>query len=84
MDAVHRLNGSGYGNNKPCLRYSRSYCESSLADEGLYPSIIDASLELLGGIINKPLEIMLVAGSRRSFPQDSRNSVSDLCGKAND
>jgi hypothetical protein len=67
---------------KPCLRYSRSYCESSLADEGLYPSIIDASLELLGGY--KPLELMLVAGSRRSFPQDSRNSVSDLCGKAND
>ena len=67
-----------------CLRYSRSYRESGLADEDFYLSIFDASPELLGGFFLKPLGIMLVAGSRRSFPQDSRNSVSDLCGKAND
>jgi hypothetical protein len=68
----------------PCLRYSRSYRESGLAEEDFHLSIFDASPELLGGFKLKPLGIMLVAGSRRSFPQDSRNSVSDLCGKAND
>ena len=68
-----------------CLRYSRSYRESGLAEEDFHLSILfDASPELLGGFFCKPLDIMLVAGSRRSFPQDSRNSVSDLCGKAND
>ena len=49
MDAVHRLNGSGC-DYKSCLRYSRSYRESGLADEDFHLSIIfDASLELLGG-----------------------------------
>jgi hypothetical protein len=60
------------------LRYSRSRRESEPADEGLLVSSTnkDACLELLGGLhfLCSPWGEMLVAGSCRSFPQDSRNS----------
>jgi hypothetical protein len=59
-----------------CLRYSRSRRESELADEGLcLLNFKDTCPELLGDSIRfESWGTMLVAGSCRSFPQDSRNS----------
>src|ERR1700744_810542 len=75
MDAVHRLNGDGYSFSL-CLRYSRSRRESELADEGLLFLNKDNKPRAAGRLqlCLKSWGSMLVAGSCRSFPQDSRNS----------